>query len=187
MTRVTVFACLLLAVPGRGQAVDQQIQKDFEGVLELAAAPKEATEEQRKAKVEQFKAALVRFVAGWEPRAAELGTGQWPLARALLLLGRPDQSIPHLEQFVRDNPKSEDIEEATLSLGGAYLDARRHDLAEKLYQEYLAAHPSSPKRVIARYYLAITHLESARPRPRCPSSRTSSRPAANIRSSPTRT
>jgi TolA-binding protein len=160
MTRLTVVACLVLAVPGRGQNLDQQIQKDFESVLELAAAPKEATEEQRKAKVEQFKAALVRFVAGWEPRAAELGAGRWPFARALLLLGRPDQSIPHLEQFIRDNPKSEDLEEATLSLGGAYLDSRRHDKAEKLYQEFLAAHPSSQKRVVARYYLAVTHLES---------------------------
>lgn len=160
MTRVTVVACLLVCAPLRGQGIDQQIQRDFEGVLELATAPKEATEEQRRAKVEQFKTALVRFVGGWEPRAAELGAGRWPLARGLLLLGHPDQAIPYLEQFVRDNPKSEDLEEATLSLGGAYLDARRHDRAEKLYQDYLAAHPSSPKRVIARYYLAITHLES---------------------------
>ena len=48
MTRVSVLACLVLTVTGRGQGVDQQIQKDLENVLELAAAPKEATEEQRK-------------------------------------------------------------------------------------------------------------------------------------------
>jgi len=78
MTRVSVLACLVLTVTGRGQGVDQQIQKDLENVLELAAAPKEATEEQRKAKVELFKAALVRFVSGWEPRAGELGPGRWP-------------------------------------------------------------------------------------------------------------
>lgn len=162
MTRVSVLACLVLTVTGRGQGVDQQIQKDLEGVLELAAAPKEATEEQRKAKVEQFKAALVRFVSGWEPRAADLGPGRWSLAHGMILLGRPEQAIPHLEQFVRDNPKSDDLEDATLSLGGAYLDTRRYERAEKLYQDYLAGHPSGSKRIVARYYLAVTHLEAAR-------------------------
>ena len=122
MTRISVLACLLVCAAARGQGVDQQIQKDLEGVLELAAAPKEATEEQRKAKVEQFKGALVRFAATWEPRASELGAGRYALGRGLLLLGKPEQGIPHLEQFVRDNPKSDDIEQATLTLAGAYLD-----------------------------------------------------------------
>lgn len=162
MTRISVLACLVLCVTARGQGVDQQIQKDLEGVLELATAPKEATEDQRKAKVEQFKGALVRFVETWEPRALELGAGRYPLGRGLVLLGKPEKAIPHLEQFVRDNPKSDDLEQATLTLGGAYLEARRYDRAEAVYQEYLAGHPSSPQRVVARYYLAITQLESGR-------------------------
>jgi TolA-binding protein/peroxiredoxin len=163
VNRITAFACLLLTVAARAQGVDQQIQRELEGVLELAAAPKEATEEQRKAKVEQFKGALVRFVATWEPRAGELGPGRFALARGLLLLGKPEQAIPHLEQFVRDNPKSEDLEQATLSLAGAYLDAHRHDRAEAVYQEFLASRPSSPQRIVARYYLAITHIEAGKP------------------------
>jgi TolA-binding protein/peroxiredoxin len=162
VSRITALACLLLTATGRAQSVDQQIQKELEGVLDLAAAPKEATEEQRKAKVEQFKGALVRFAATWEARAAELGPGRYALARGLLLLGKPEQAIPHLEQFVRDNPKSEDLEQATLSLAGAYLDARRHDRAEAVYQEFLASRPSSPQRIVARYYLAITHVEGGK-------------------------
>jgi TolA-binding protein len=162
MTRISVLACLVLCVTARGQGVDQQIQKDLEGVLELATSPKEATEDQRKAKVEQFKGALVRFVETWEPRASELGAGRYPLGRGLILLGKPERAIPHLEQFVRDHPKSDDLEQATLSLGGAYLEARRYDRAEAVYQEYLAANPSSAQRVVARYYLAIAQLESGR-------------------------
>jgi tetratricopeptide (TPR) repeat protein len=160
--RITLLAWLLFGAVMPAQTVDQQIQKDLEGVLDLAAAPREAGEEQRKAKVEAFKAALVRFAANWEPRASELDTGRYALGRALLLLGRPEQAIPHLEQFVRDHPRSDDIEEATLSLGGAYLDARRHDRAAAVYEEFLASRPSSPQRIVARYYLAVTHLEAGR-------------------------
>jgi TolA-binding protein len=157
---MTLVGWVLLQTCCLGQNLDQKIQKDLEAVLELAAAPKETGEDQRKAKVEAFKGALVRFAATWEPRAAELGTGRYALGRALLLLGRPDQAIPHLEQFVRDNPRSEDIEDATLSLAGAYLDARRHDRAAVVYEEFLASRPSSSQRIVARYYLAVTHLEA---------------------------
>jgi TolA-binding protein len=162
VNRIIVLALLLLVARGFGQAADEQIQKDLEAVLELAAAPKEATEEQRKAKVELFKGALVRFVAAWEPRAAELGVGRYALGRGLLLLGKPVQAIPHLEVFLRDYPKSDDAEQATLTLGGAYLEARRHDRAEALYQQYLAAHPSSSQRIVARYYLAVTQIEAGK-------------------------
>jgi tetratricopeptide (TPR) repeat protein len=155
-----VAAWLFLASAAVAQDVDSAIQKDIESVLELAAAPREATEDQRKAKVEAFKAALLQFAQTWEPRAAELQSGRYPLGRGLMLLGRPDQAIPHLEHFVKSQPKSEDIEEATLLLGGAYLDARRHDRAIAVYEEFLASRPSSSQRIVARYYLAITRIES---------------------------
>jgi tetratricopeptide (TPR) repeat protein len=160
LIRIALVGCLVLTEVSFAQSVDQQIQKELEGVLDLAAAPKEASEEQRKAKVELFKAALVRFAGTWEPRASELKSGRYALARALLLLGRPEQAIPHLEMFVRDNSRSEDLDDATLSLAGAYLDARKYDKASGVYQEFLASRPSSPQRLVAHYYLAITHLEA---------------------------
>jgi tetratricopeptide (TPR) repeat protein len=160
--RKILLGWLLIQAAVLGQTVDQQIQKDLEKVLELAAAPKEASEEQRKANVEAFKAALVRFADTWSPRAGELQAGRYPLGRALLLLGRPAEAIPHLERFVRDNPASEDVEDATLALAGAHLEVRQHDRAAVLYEEFLASRPSSPQRIVARYYLAIARLDAGR-------------------------
>jgi TolA-binding protein/peroxiredoxin len=157
-----LWCCCLLAATAGAQGADAEIEKAFEQMMQRASPPKDADEAKRKAAGDEFRAALKGFVAEWSPRATELGTGRRPLARALLLSGRPGDAVPHLEEFTRRQTGSPDLEEALMELGAAYLDLGRTEQASALYEKFLADRPKSDLAVAARFYLGVARLESGR-------------------------
>ena len=144
-------------LPRSLQAADEQIQKDLEAVLELAAA-KEATEEQRKAKVELFKGALVLRRDG-EPRAAELGVGRYALAPAPPREAGAGDPAPR--GLPARYPKSDDAEQATLTLGGA-TSRPGGTIGPRPSPAVPGRPPVEPQRIVARYYLAVTQIEAGK-------------------------
>lgn len=130
--------------------------------MKSAAPPKDADDAKKKAAADDFRASLAAFTAEWAPRASELGPGRRHLARALLLSGRPAEAVPHLEDFVKRQSASPDVEEALMDLGAAYLDVRETEKARALYETFLAERPKSDLATAARFYLGVAHLDAGR-------------------------
>jgi cytochrome c biogenesis protein CcmG, thiol:disulfide interchange protein DsbE len=159
--RALTWLCVGAAVAG-AQTADAEIAKAFENLMQRAAPAKDADDAARKAAGDVFRAELKTFVATWTPRAGELGLGRRPLARALLLSGRPADAVPHLEDFTKRQTTSPDLEEALMDLGAAYLDVGAPEKARALYETFVAERPKSDLALAARYYLGIALLESGR-------------------------
>lgn len=160
--RTAFLWCLVLVSVVPAQGPDKEIEKAYELLMKKAAPPKDASEAARKAAGEDFRAALADFLAAWEPRAGELGTGRRPLARASLLAGKPAAAIPHLEHFAAKQKAHEDYEEALMDLGAAYLDVGAPAKARELYERFLAERPQSDLAVAARFYLGVAFLDLGR-------------------------
>lgn len=151
--------CVLSAVVAAAQTPDKDVEKAFEAVMRKAAAPKDADDARKKAVGDEFRAALKEFTATWGPRAAELGAGRRALARGFLLAGDPASAVPHLEDFVRRQSASPDLEEALMELGAAYLDVGEADRARDLYKKFLDERPKSDLALAARYYYGVALLD----------------------------
>lgn len=166
--RTLILAAITLAlaldVPAQNRA-DEEAMDAFEKVMTLMkASPDGQTldEAAAKAQAQRFQAELGAFVATWQPRAKELTEARLLVGRALMLTGKPAEAIPHFKYFVAQHKDSPDIQEATISLGTAYLDSRDWASAGAVLSSFLAAYPKSDRRVVAEYYLAIArHQQGA--------------------------
>ena len=156
--RILIFLSLAaLAAPSQTPA-DERAEDAFEKVMAfMKPSPdgKTLDEAAAKAQAQRFQNELGAFIARWQPRAAELSEGRLVLGRALTLSGRPAEAIPHFKHFVAKHPKSPDAQQATISLGTAYLDSRDWANAGAVLSGFLAAHPKSDRRVVAEYYLGV--------------------------------
>jgi len=161
MRAITCLLLIPICLQAQGR-LDLKIQAEFQEVMALAAAPKDGStlgEPAARARAESFSTSLKAFLARWDKSAAELTTGRYIHARALLVGGRPGDAIPVLQGFILDYPDSSDNEEALLGLGGAYLDSKQADLAVGVFEAFLRDRPKSERRHVASYYLGMAFYE----------------------------
>ena len=161
MRAVPCFLLMALCLLAQSK-LDKGIQAEYQEVMALAAAPADGStleESAAKTRAESFKASLKAFLVRWEPRAGQLTTGRFTLARALAVGGMPKRAIPVFEAFIRDYPKSENIEEARLSLGASYLDSGQAAQAASTFEAFLRDRPKSDRRHVAAYYLGLARYQ----------------------------
>jgi tetratricopeptide (TPR) repeat protein len=156
---------LLLAVPAAAQAVDDQIQNEFQDLMSLLGPPargETVDEEAAKARVETFDRRIRDFLSRWELRHESLREGRLVLGKALALAGRAADAVPHFERFLREHADSRDCEEALLSLGSAHLDLGRTAAAAAVFERFLAERKESDRRPVASFYLAVAREREGR-------------------------
>jgi len=161
----TLTFLLLIASFTIGQTrADDRIQDDFENLMALMRADdgEQLSEDAAKARATRFRTDLFAFVGEWQPKAGALVEGRFVLGRACALAGKPADAIPHFRAFIEKNPESPDVEEATISLGTAYLDSRDWGNAARVLSSLLASGSDSERKAVVQYYLAIAqHQQGA--------------------------
>ena len=155
LTTLVLFATIVSAQ----ESLDDQIRREYQGIMELLTPPTGTTQMDEKTAQERsakFRERLDAFCSNWLSRAGKLGGGRFILGRALAQSGRLSDAAEQLGAYIQANPDGQDVQEASLTLATARLDLGQVKEAAALLRGFLQRFPKSPKRPVASYYLALT-------------------------------
>ena len=162
--RILTFLFVIAASAVGQTRADDRIQDDFESVMALMRTEngEQLSEDAARTRAQRFRAELLSFINQWDSKAETLGEGRFVLGRACALAGKPRDAIPHFRAFIEKTPDSPDVEEATISLGTAYLDSHDWANAGRVLSSFLTTNSKSDRKNVAEYYLAIArHQQGA--------------------------